>query len=67
MLYSDTVYQKGTVMSKHHIENATLPFKELQARLEREQSYKENPIRALGTDLVESFAGGFYTHMLSKS
>lgn len=46
-------------MSKHRIENATLPFKDLQKRLEMEKFRKEHPFKAIGSDLFKAFAKDF--------
>ena len=53
-------------MSKHRIENATLPFKELQTRLEREQAYKENPFRAMVEDAVGWYTKAIFLSILAK-
>ena len=67
MPYNDTHLSKGIVMSKHRIENATLPFKDLQKRLEMEQIRKENPIKALGMDLFDTAAKDFANYYIAKN
>ena len=53
-------------MSKHRIENATLPFKQLQQRIEFEKIRKENPLKALGMELFDSAAKGFADYYIAN-
>lgn len=54
-------------MSKHRIENATLPFKDLRKRLEMEKIRKENPLKALGMDLFDTAAKDFANYYIAKN
>lgn len=67
MLYNDTHLSKGIVMSKHRIENATLPFKDLQKKLEMEKIRKENPLKALGMDLFDTAAKDFANYYIARN
>jgi len=67
MLYNDTrTLLKGIVMSKHRIENATLPVKEIQKRLEMEKLRQEQPLKALGMELVGSAARSFADYYIAN-
>lgn len=54
-------------MSKHSIDNATLPFKDLQKRLEMERIRKENPLKALGMNIFDSAAKDFANYYIEKN
>lgn len=54
-------------MSKHRIENATLPFKDLQKKLEMEKIYKENPLKALVMDIFDKSAKDFANYCIEKN
>lgn len=54
-------------MSKHRIENATLPFKDIQKKIEMEKIRKENPFKALGMHLFDSAAKDFANYYIEKN
>ena len=67
MLYNDTPLSKGIEMSKHRIENATLPFKDLQKKLEMEKIYKQNPLKALVMDIFDKSAKDFANYYIERN
>lgn len=54
-------------MSKHSIENATLPFKELQKKVEQEKLRRENPFKAFCSSLIDSTAKDFKSYYMSNT